>query len=116
MAKPKPITNVTEGQFNELPRDSDGGLKAFMTATGEKFKDIETLTKAILFVAAISLVGVVVAVIGLVVDQMHFNNETYVQQAARNQETIDQLRVEVRTLRNQNDQIDRLIQAVQQSK
>lgn len=111
MANPKPIEDF-KGKFTPL-KPADNGLQVFMDATAKKFADVEQLTKAILFVAVISLIGTVVAVVGLVVDQMHFNNQTYVQQAARNQDAVDQLRAEVQDLKTQNDKVDALTKTAQ---
>lgn len=81
MAKvPEPIKDVPAEEFGDLPKPTDGGIGARLDATDKKLADIEQLTKAILVVAAISLVGVVVAVCGLVLDQMHYNNQNYKQQ------------------------------------
>ena len=81
MADPKPVEAPEGTEFEDLRQNEpDGGLSAYKAVTDKKLADIEQLTKAILLVAVISLVGVVVACAGLILDQMHFNNQTYTQQ------------------------------------
>lgn len=92
---PEP-TIVPEAEFQPLPQEDEGGLKSFRASTNKRFADMEQVTKAILFVAIISLVGIIVAVSGLVLDQMHYSNSSYEQ---RNQYYEDQIRL----LKEQND-------------
>jgi len=87
---PESIPSITfdAGQLTNAINDVDGGMKAYQAKTDKKLLDIEQLTKAIMFVAVISLVGVVVAVCGLVLDQVHFNNSTYEQRSQYYEEQI----------------------------
>jgi hypothetical protein len=98
MAKPKPITEI-EGKFEPINPHSDVGLETYKKVTDKRFADMEQLTKAILFVAIIALIGVVVAVAGLVIDQMHFNNSTYNKQYGDDQAEIRLLQSEVNELK-----------------
>jgi cell division protein FtsL len=65
----------------------------------KRFTSIETLVYAVIFVAIISLVGIVVAVTTLVIDQMHFNNQTYRDQSDKTNLQIQQLNLQIETLR-----------------
>ncbi len=81
MAKLKPIkkTGNEDATFSEIST-SGGSLSAFeeyKTTTDKRIADIETLTKAILFLAVVSLIGIIVAVSSMVIDQMRFNTSTY---------------------------------------
>jgi hypothetical protein len=104
MAKyPTPLQD-TGGKFEPIQISNDGGLGAYQEKTNKRFADIEQLTKAIIFLAIITLIGVVVAVSGLVIDQMHFNNQTYTQGASDNKTEIQLLQDEVNQLKASNEQ------------
>jgi hypothetical protein len=64
-----------------------------------RFATIETLVYAVVFVALVSLVGIVVAVCTLVIDQMHFNNETYREQSINLQSQVQVLQTEIQDLK-----------------
>jgi len=85
MVKIKPFDGPT-GPFEPLTPDTDSGLDAYKQESDRRFKEIENITRAILFVAVISLVGVVVAVVGIFIDQVHFNYQTYSQNQEQRQE------------------------------
>lgn len=60
-----------------------------------RLSEVENLTKAILFVVAVTLVGVLVALITLIVDQQHFDDEMYKQQSGTFQQQLDQLKTQL---------------------
>ncbi len=56
---------------------------------GKRIGSLEILIYTIAFVAVITLVGMVISVSTLVIDQLHFNNQTY-----RDKSDLDNLRYE----------------------
>lgn len=77
MANLKPVPEEVGDKFSPLPTGGDGGLDAYKQATDRRLQEMETLTKAVLFIAVVTVVGLVVAVSGLILDQLHFNNQFY---------------------------------------
>ena len=67
-----------------------------------RFSTLETLVYAVIFVAVISLVGIVVAVTTLVIDQMHFNNQTYRDQSEKTNLQIQELNLRIDALKQQS--------------
>lgn len=66
-----------------------------------RFSTIESLVYAVIFVAIISLVGIVVAVTTLVIDQMHFNSQTYRDQSDKTNLQIQELNLQIDVLKQQ---------------
>lgn len=99
--KIEPVKNVPEGtNFSELEPKTDSGITtAWMGATDKRIGDIEQLTKYILGIAILTILAIVVAVIGIVVDQMRFNNQSYKQQSSDSQTQIRLLQEEVNSLK-----------------
>jgi len=94
MADIKPVDVPAGVVFEDLPKAD--GLDAYKAETDKKLADIEQLTKYILWVGLISLVAVIVAVTGLVIDQIHFNNQTYRQE---NNDRVQLLQDEINNLK-----------------
>jgi cell division protein FtsL len=70
------------------------------TSVRNRLSDVENLTKTVLFVVAISLVGVLIALYALISDNMHYNNETYKEQSGSFQTQLNTLQSEVNTLKS----------------
>jgi hypothetical protein len=66
---------------------------------GQRIGTLEILIYTIAFVALISLVGIVISVVSLVVDQEHFNNETYREQSTTLQTDIQVLQAQINSLK-----------------
>jgi hypothetical protein len=64
--------------------------------------NVEGITTAVLWVGIISVVGVVVTCCGMVLDQVHFNNQTYKDQSDKNNLQMQQLQLESDALRQQS--------------
>lgn len=94
MAELKTVDVPKDTDFSELPKSD--GLDARLDANEKRLASTERLTRYILYVAIIGLIGVVVAGIGLVLDQMRFNNQTYRQ---TNSEHIQLLQDEINNLK-----------------
>ena len=71
----------------------------------QRLFNVENVTQAVLWVGIISLVGIVVTVSGMVIDQLHFNNQTYRDQSAKTDLEMQEL----------NQRIDALKQQLQQA-
>ncbi|QQR52654.1 hypothetical protein IPG36_00815 [bacterium] len=72
--------------------DPESGPEPTHRRNERRITSIESLVHAVLFVAVISMVGIVVAVVGLVIDELHFNNQTYRQQSEKTQLEIEYLK------------------------
>ncbi|MDB5186251.1 MAG: hypothetical protein JWL85_774 [Candidatus Saccharibacteria bacterium] len=94
--RPLPKPNIN---FVNVPKSGGDGIEAYQRANDKRIKGIEDLTKAVLVVALISLVGIVVAVVGLLLDQMHFNNQTYRQDSSDSQAQIRLLQDEINQIK-----------------
>jgi hypothetical protein len=71
----------------------------------QRLFNVENLTQAVLWVGIISLVAVVVTVSAMVLDQMHFNNQTYRDQSDKASAEYQELNARLDILQNQiNDQ------------
>lgn len=74
---------------------------------GERLGNLENVTQAVLWVGLISLVAVVVAVTAMVIDQFHFNNQSYRDQTQASNAAINSLSTEVQNLSNQVTQLEK---------
>ncbi len=82
-----------------VPIPADSLTPTAQQRNERRFANIETLVYAVVFVALVTLVGIVVAVCAMVVDQLHFNNQTYREQSDKNQAEIQALRAELNSLK-----------------
>lgn len=71
---------------------------------GERIGNVENITQAVLWVGIISLISVVVAVTAMVIDQFHFNNQTYQNQSDKNASEFKELNARIDTLQAQLSQ------------
>lgn len=71
---------------------------------GERLGNVENVTQAVLWVGLISLVAIVVAVSAMVLDQFHFNNQTYHDQSDKNNAEIEELNTRTDALQTQLNQ------------
>jgi hypothetical protein len=70
-------------------------------AINRRLGNLEGLTTAVLWLGLIALFGVFVSVATLVVDQEHFNNETYREQTTNLQTQVQALQDEISSLKSQ---------------
>lgn len=72
---------------------------------GKRLGNIENITQAVLWVGVISLVAVVVTVVGMVIDQMIFNNQTYKDQSDKTNAQILEINTRIELMNAQLDQL-----------
>lgn len=88
---------------------SPGQGTSLQTTQGlnKRLTGVENLTKAILWVSFIALFGVFMSAFALVIDQMHFNNQTYRDQSRDIQKRYDALDIKL-------DEMTKKIEILQQ--
>lgn len=69
-------------------------------AINKRLGNLEGLTTAVLWLGLIALFGIVVSVATLVIDQEHFNNETYREQTTNLQTQVQALQDEINSLKS----------------
>lgn len=84
----------------EIGKSSDNASPSPHQRINKRLGDIEGLTRTVLWVGLITLVGVVVAVAAMILDQEHFNNETYREQSASLQVQIETLQQELNSAKS----------------
>ena len=72
---------TTKPKLIEITPDRNTDITSVSQGVKNRLTDVENQTKAIYWVGVISLVGVIIASFALVIDQMHFNNQTYRDQS-----------------------------------
>lgn len=77
------------------------GISSLPQSVKARLTDVETLTKAVLWVGVAAVAAVIVTTCGLVLDQMHFNNQTYRDQSEKSNLQIQELRLRIDTLTQQ---------------
>lgn len=75
-----------------------------MRNLSKRLFNVESVTQAVLWVGIISLVAVVVTVSAMVIDQFHFNNQTYRDQSDKTNAQIEELNTRIDGLQNQLNQ------------
>lgn len=67
----------------------------------ERLGNLENLTQAVLWVGLATIVGVLITCCALVIDQMHFNNQTYRDQSDKTNLQIQELNLRIDALQQQ---------------
>lgn len=62
---------------------------------GERVSDIESLIKTVLIVVVVSVAAMILAAVVLVIEEFHFNNQTYREQSTNLQSQINTLQTEI---------------------
>lgn len=93
MAKHEPYIEVNDSTTSAV---STSPTKKF----GKRLGNLENLTQAVLWVGISTIVAVLVTCCALVLDQMHFNNQTYREQSRLDDEQF-------KALQKQNDALQR---------
>jgi hypothetical protein len=82
----------------EITLDKTAGVSSSPASVKSRLTDVENLTKAILWVGIISVVGVIITCCTLVIDQMHFNNQTYKDQSSLNDVKLQEFSTRIELL------------------
>jgi hypothetical protein len=85
----------------EIRPNSKAGISSLPKSFTNRLSGVENLSKAILAVALISLVGIIVTVSAMVLDQMHFNNQAYRDQSDKTNLQIQELNLRIDALKSQ---------------
>jgi hypothetical protein len=94
MAKSKPVIEVNQSLSKSSASPSPHQQ---MSA---RIGGLEKLTTAVLWLGLITLFGIFVAVTTLVIDQEHYNNQTYREQTTNLQTQIQALQDEINSLKS----------------
>jgi len=98
VASNKPVINIKDVTSNSA---SASGNKSIRSRLG----NLENVTQAVLWVGLASVAAVIASSCAMVIDQMHFNNQTYRDQSSLNDlkyqeltKTVDLLSERIETL------------------
>lgn len=97
--------NTKEEAEIKIPEKGEIGLTDFKGKTEEKFRNIDGILYAVVAALVITSISALIAVGAIVIDQLHFNNQTYrdySQQTQINQKLLEQnqlLQQEIDTLK-----------------
>jgi hypothetical protein len=87
----------------EVKPNPKAGIGSIPKSVSARLGNVEKLTQAILWVGLIALVAIIVSVGGMVIDQMHFNNQSYRDQSQKTElmmqeinTRIDQIQQEIK--------------------
>ena len=83
----------------EVRPNSKAGISSVPKSVATRLGNVENLTQAVIWVGLIALVAIVVSVTTMVIDQEHFNNETYKEQTTNLQTQVQALQDEVSSLK-----------------
>lgn len=88
----------------EIPsKGPASGIGSIPQSVRARLGDVETLTKAVLWVGLAALAAVVVTASALVLDQMHFNNQTYRDQSDKTNLQMQELNLQIEALKQELD-------------
>ena len=75
-------------QFDQKDSNLGSSLKTLKDQTNERFKSIDVILIAVIVALVISAISAFIAVGAIVIDQLHFNNQTYRDTSAENERYI----------------------------
>jgi hypothetical protein len=85
----------------EVSPDPKVGITSVSKSVRTRLTNVENITQAVLWVGIISLVAIVVTVSGMVIDQFHFNNQTYKDQSDKTNLELQEINARMDILQNQ---------------
>ena len=74
----------------KFPETNSALSPSFQKEVGDKFRNMDGLLYAVVVAIVITSISSLIAVVAIVIDQLHFNNQTYREYSTRYQEAQTQ--------------------------
>ena len=95
------MTSQVNPTANGVLTPNQSGAQPARPSVKTRLSDVENLTRGILFVTVVALIGVLVAVGGVVSDQWRFNQDLYKEKTAAASKQFDELNGRITNMRNE---------------
>jgi hypothetical protein len=93
---------------------SNAAAPSGTSAIKKRLLNVENITQAVLWVGVIAVAAAIISSCAMVLDQMHFNNQTYKDQSEKNQVEVDEVNTRIDVLNQQLESLKRQNQAAPQ--
>lgn len=90
----------------QFPKEG-GAVGRFENEAKEKFRDINTLLYAVVVAIVITAISALISVAGIVIDQLHFNNQTY-REYSQNEQELTKLEINIQQLQDQINSLKKM--------
>lgn len=91
--------------YVEISTDPSNTEVSSVAPLKERVSDVESLIKTVLVVVVVSVGAMILAMCAMLLDQIHFNNQTYREQSGQIETQIQQLQLQTNSI--QRSQINK---------